>query len=469
MIVHLRDYQKKLIERVRDSYRAGFRAPLVVLPTGGGKTFVFAYITYLMYAKGKRVTILAHRDSIMRQIHDALTVLQVPHGIIASGRTAINQQVNVASVYTYARRTEQIISPDLFIIDEAHHVRASTWKKIIKASSRARLLGVTATPIRLDGLGLGVSVNGFFDQLIEGPDIRWMIKNNFLCDYDYYSPVVRVDESKLTSSGSDYSLKKLNEIYNKPVIIADAVGKYNSICPGEPGIAFCVSIDHAEETARAFNQAGFSAMALHSGMSYLEIRSAIKALAERRIDLLTSCDIISEGTDIPAATVALLMRKTQSTGLYLQQVGRVLRFEKNKTAKILDLVGNRYIHGLPDDTRVWSLDQKRKKKNSTPVLSGKRECPRCNFVFNPQPTCPRCGFIYTPAGRDLEVIEGELIKEQQEQQRQKEQEIKIKKLRERAHATTLEELLKIEKQRGYKNGWARIIWNNRHKRKQKVI
>ena len=167
----LRPYQEEGIEQLRASYASGKRAPLYQLATGGGKTVCFGAITQLSAARGKRVLILVHRRELLKQASDKLTWAGVGHGLIAAGFEPHPERlVQVASVQTLVRREIQEV--DLIITDECHHVRAKTWKTLIESQPNARLLGVTATPIRLDGKGLGAEHGGFFDDIVCGPSIR---------------------------------------------------------------------------------------------------------------------------------------------------------------------------------------------------------------------------------------------------------------------------------------------------------
>lgn len=462
----LRPYQKDAITNIRDSYRAGNRAPLFVLPTGGGKTFTFGHVTGIMQRNDKRVWILTHRENLLMQLHEDINKLGIDHGLIASGRTPLDRQVQIASVHTLARRLD-MHCPDLIIIDEAHHVRASTWVKIIEAYKKSRLLGVTATPTRLDGSGLGIGAGGCFDDMIQGPTVRELIDWKYLSPFDYYGPPAGVDLSNVGTVAGDFNRKQLHATMDKPTITGCAVEHYKTIADGEPAIAFCVSIEHAENVATMFRQAGYSATALHSKMSRENIKNAIKGLANGNIQIITSCDIISEGTDIPVCTTAILLRPTHSLVVYLQQVGRSLRYLPGKTAKILDHVGN-IRHGFPDDDREWSLDSKKKKakKGESEIVSPSRTCQSCYYVHRPQPTCPRCGHVYKTKEREIRMVDGTLQKLSKEEKQKIKNKIKYDRMRERGRAQTLEDLKELGRRKGYGQGWAYAVWKGRQKKQQ---
>jgi DNA repair protein RadD len=165
----LRPYQIECVDALRRAYGAGRRAPLLQLPTGGGKTIIFGEVAHGARAKGRRVLVLVHRRELIRQASDKLDWAGVPHGIIASGfMSAVGELVQIGSLPTIAQRLASLRDFDLVVVDEAHHARADSWRAVLAALSGARLLGVTATPARLDGRGLGVAAGGVFDEIVCG-------------------------------------------------------------------------------------------------------------------------------------------------------------------------------------------------------------------------------------------------------------------------------------------------------------
>ena len=167
----LRHYQHQAVSNLRIAFRSGARAPLLVLPTGGGKTIILAAITHQALTRGARVLILVHRRELIHQTSAKLTALQVPHGIIAAGVDRADAPIQIASVQTLIRRLDTAAQPDLIIIDEAHHATAGQWDRILQHWPTAYRLGVTATPCRLDGRGL----RSAFDHLVLGPSMAGLI------------------------------------------------------------------------------------------------------------------------------------------------------------------------------------------------------------------------------------------------------------------------------------------------------
>lgn len=431
------------------------------MPTGAGKTAVFSYISLQSAAKQKRTLILVHRKELLLQASRSLDRLGVRHGLIASGFSWMPYPTQVASVQTLVRRLDRLDwEPELIVVDEAHHVVPdNTWGKVLSAYPRSRVLGVTATPCRTDGRGLG----DVFDDLIIGPTIAELTERGFLCPTKIYAPPIQADLTGVRMRAGDYAKDQLAQAMDKPVIVGDAIDHYRRLCPGVPAIGFCASVEIAQKVAVEFSSAGFKAASLDGTLDSATRSHLIDDLGSGRIQVLTSCEIVSEGTDIPVVTAALLLRPTQSLGLYLQQVGRVLRPAPGKShALILDHVGNVMRHGLPEADREWTLEgekRRSRKGESEEKPETVRQCPKCFCAHAPQPTCPNCGHRYVVEARRLEEVRGELIeldKAAIARQRKEEQ----------AKAQTLEELIELGRKRGYKPGWAQRYWKARQSKRQ---
>jgi len=464
MLVTLRNYQSEAVDKIKAAYHQGYKAPLLALSTGSGKTIIFCNITERTAIKGNTVCILVHRQELLRQTSDHLTLLGVSHGLIAPGHSMTGDPIQIASVQTLARRLHRMKAPALIIIDECHHTPAGTWKKILSTWSSSRILGVTATPIRLDGKGLGMGAGGFFDTLIQGPDTRWLIDNNFLSQPLVYAPPTNVDLKGIRTQCGDYEKHELAFRMDKPTITGDAIKHYLRLCPNAPAILFAASVKHAEHSAEQFNAAGIPAASLTGEISDSMRKHRIESLANGAIKVLTSCEIISEGTDIPVVTAAILLRPTQSTGMFLQQCGRALRPYPGKTnAIILDHVGNCLRHGLPDDPRAWELNvgimPSRGAKKSGPLI---KTCQKCYAVYSRfMEACPQCGYVNEANEREIKQVDGEL------EQLTSEQLEKMRQRRQQGMVTDLAGLLAVARQRGYNPAWAHHVFNGRKAREFK--
>ncbi|HEX6216705.1 MAG TPA: DEAD/DEAH box helicase, partial [Vicinamibacterales bacterium] len=364
-MIELRKYQDACIGGVRASFRDEHASPLLVSPTGSGKTVMFSYLTSKLIEAPKRVVILCHREELLEQISRTLTQFKVRHGLISAG-TLYDRRLlaHVASVMTLIRRIDRIAVPDYVICDEAHHaIGASSWGKVIKAwrakNPALRLIGDTATPERLSGEGLGET----FDDMILGPSTAELIQEGALSPYRLFAPEGGVDLSGVKKERGEFAKGESADIMGKPKVIGSAVAEYRKHMSGAPAVAFCVSIENAVKTADTFRAAGYTSASIDGNMDKTLRRKLVEDFGAGRVQVLTSCDIVSEGFDIPGIVGAILLRPTWSLALYLQQVGRALRIAPGKTsAVILDHVQNSMRHGLPDDPREWSLLGREAKK-----------------------------------------------------------------------------------------------------------
>ncbi len=454
----LRPYQQAAVDQVREAFRAGRRKPLLVAPTGSGKTVMFSYVTASAAAKGNRTLILVHRAELLEQCHRSLASMDVPHGLIAAGLTPDrNQLTQVASVQTLVRRFDRVVPPDLIVIDEAHHATAGAWASVLAQWPQARVLGVTATPARLDGKGLGQ----VFDDLIRGPEVTKLIEDGYLCKPVYYAPKT-VSMEGVHKVAGDFNRAEVAERMDKPTITGDAVTHYRKYAEGQPCIVFCTGIKHAENVAAAFNASGYRFKVIDGTLAKEERAARVAALGSGQLHGLVSVDIVSEGFDLPCVAVAILLRPTASLSLHLQQIGRVLRPAPNKPrAIILDHVGNCRRHGLAEEVRDWSLDgiRKRAKRGPQDDVADTRQCPECFAVHTPSPTCPQCLHVYEIKDRIPDVVDGEL-------EELKAREAVKQRKREQGTAQSLEDLIKVGKARGMKNpyGWAHNVFKARQKK-----
>jgi len=464
MTIQLRDYQARAVHELRHAFREGARSPLFTLATGGGKTFVFSYIAQQAAQRGGHVLILVHRQELLMQASRSLDVLDVAHGLIAPGHSSTLDNVQVASVQTLVRRLKKITwEPSLIIVDEAHHAVAGSWRKILDAFPTALVLGVTATPCRLDGQGLGRDAGGVFDDLILGPSIPELVAAGHLCDSKVYAPPMVANLDGVKQRAGDFAKGEVAERMDKPTITGNAVGHYQRLAPGKPAIAFCASVAHAEHVAEEFRASGFRSASLDGSLPDGERKQRIDDLASGKIHVLTSCEIVSEGFDLPVVTAAILLRPTASEGLYLQQVGRALRpFPGKEYAIILDHVGNVLTHGLPDDEREWTLEGRPKRRGTSESGPPVRQCEACYTCHRPAPECPACGYRYKIDDRQPEEVAGEL------KEITKAEKIALRRVRvsEESGCTTLEDLQKLGEARGYKPGWAAHRFEARQRKRQ---
>lgn len=461
----LRPYQHGGIDEVLAAFEGGCRSVCRQLPTGGGKTVEFAEVARRAAEAGTRTAILVHRDTLLMQASRKLHEAGVQHGVIAPGHRWTQDLVQVASKDALARRLERY-SFGLLIPDECHHATSPSYLKIFAANPTAFILGYTATPGRLDGRGL----DDVFERLVLGPTIRQMVDDGYLVEPEVYGPAVKADLAGLRTVAGDYDHRQLARVMDTDAITGDAVDHYRRLCAGRPAVAFCVSVEHAQDVAADFQAAGVRAEAVWGKQDAAQIRRAIAGLADGRVQMLASCDLVSEGMDVPALAAVLLLRPTKSTNLFLQQVGRGLRpayapgfpldtmegrlaaiaASGKPRALVLDHAGNVLRHSLPDDDREWTLEgRKRRAGGAAESAPPVRQCPKCYRCHRPAPACPECGHVYEVAARQVEERGGEL-------ERIDPAALRRARLEEERAARSYHDFKQIAHRRGHSLQWAAI-------------
>ena len=458
-MIQLREYQERGVDGIRDAFRNGRRSIAYIAPTGSGKTVVMSYIANGARAKGNRMMIVVHRQELVKQTSKALAEFGVEHGFITADRPQSYAPVVVSMIQTLVKRVD-VVPPDLLMIDEFHHGLAESYRQIILRFPKAKILGLTATPQRLDGRGLGA----ICEELVIGPTVKELIARGFLCQPIYYAPPTALDMSGVASRCGDFSRAETERRVDRPVITGSAVEHYQKICPGVPAVAFCATVKHAEHVRDQFIAAGIASATIDGKLSDDDRADRVEALTTGRIKVLTSVDVISEGFDLPKMTAAILLRPTESLSLHLQQLGRPLRpFEGKANAIIMDHVGNCMRHGLAEEAREWSLEGKTgKRKNAAAIQEVLSTCPQCNAVHVSAPACPQCGHVYPVKARNVAEVDGTL--QALTMQAIMAERAKVQKRVEVGRAQTRAELEAIAKTRGYSAKWVPMMLSLRAKK-----
>lgn len=391
-------------------------------------TYTFSYIASSAADKGRRVCIIVHRKELLLQASGSLRALGIEHGLISPHFTPNpHARVQVASVDTLLIRLKrQAFDFDLLIFDEAHHViDGNKWGRAYDLLGKPHMLGVTATPVRTDGKGLGEHAGGLFKTMVLGPSVAELIERGMLINPVVYTSLEVPDLSGIhTNKDGEYNARELAARVDKPKITGSALAQYTKICPGARAIVFCTSVEHAKHVVAEFNAAGyrFDLLVGEPEMSDAQRTAVNKRLRSGELQGACTVDLVSEGYDLPDLECCIMLRPTASEALFIQQVGRVMRPSDGKTlCWLLDHVGNVGVlvdggfkrkHGLPNEAREWTLDGRKKKKKGekAPVEDTIeiKQCPQCFVAHVPSPTCPACGFEYPATTRQLEQVEGEL-------------------------------------------------------------
>lgn len=427
-----RDYQIKLEADVFQAWDEGKQNVLAVSPTGSGKTRVKADI---INKKAVPAVAIAHRQELVTQISCALAQSGLYHRIIAPkaiigscvtqhielfGRSYYHAQApaSVAGVDTLLHRSGDLAQYlnhiKLWDIDEAHHVlKGNKWGKATALFSNALGVGFTATPTRADRKALGRTKSGVFDSMVVGPTMRDLIDRRYLADYRIFAPKVSINLAsvEISQTTGDFNQDQLRKEAHRSTITGDIVESYLRYTPGKLGITFTVDVEQAIECAAAYNARGVRAEVV-SAKTPGNIRiNVMRAYRRREILQLVNCDLFGEGMDVPGVEVVSMGRPTNSYGLYIQQFGRCLRPAIDKTHGILlDHVNNVVRHGLPDKTRIWSLEDEAQGRKKAADAIPIRICTACyqpyEAIFK---VCPYCGYREVPASRGApEFVDGDL-------------------------------------------------------------
>jgi len=361
----LRDYQQENKQNIYDAWSQS-NSVMLQMPTGTGKTRLFVSIIKDIFQYGSdrnisaKILIMVHRTELIDQIDETLKVhYNLEHGIIQAGEKEEREfPIQLASVQTLTRRLENWTEKlfDFIIVDEAHHVKAESYQKIIKAFPYAKLLGVTATPVRLDGRGF----TDTFEKLIVSPNVRSFIQDGYLSEYEYYS-VPRnsfiqkeINGIKKFSQG-DYAESELVRVCDNMQIRSQVVQTYLEFAKGKKGIVYTVNKAHNYNLALQFNRNGVPTIAIDSDTPKEQREHYIEQFRKGEYKIICNVNLFTEGFDCPDIEFIQLARPTKSLALYLQQVGRGLRIsEGKKKALFLDNVGLYNSFGFPSSSRRWA-------------------------------------------------------------------------------------------------------------------
>ena len=428
-----RAYQETFKSDVRNAWSSGHRNVCGVMPTGAGKSYTVGEI---VKEHGGTTVVIAHRQELVGQLSMSIASNGVQHQIIAPDKVRNfimgehlrelkvnmvnpNARVAVVGVDTLIRRTKQysrlMAETTMWIQDECHHLlKDNKWGKVCAMMPNALGLGVTATPIRADGLGLGRNADGVMDVMVEGPTMRELIDAGFLTDYRIFAPPSDVDYSHVEiGSTGDLKFKQLKSAVKESHLVGDVVEHYKRLAMGKLGITFATDVETATDIATQFNAAGVPAEVI-SAKTPSKIRAEIiRRFKARDLLQLVNVDLFGEGFDLPAIEVVSMARRTLSYSLFSQQFGRALRPMPGKEwATIIDHAGNVRLHGLPDKERIWSLDSREKRpacKNPDDDIP-LRYCIECTQPYERiLVACPWCGHFPVPVQRDgPEHVDGDL-------------------------------------------------------------
>jgi DNA repair protein RadD len=415
----LRPYQLDVIARIESEIAAGRSRICVAAPTGSGKTVIAADLIAKNVACGKRVLFIVHRRELTDQTSQKLHTFGLDHGIIQAGYpTRPGARVQVASIQTLHSRalrscTIDLPAADVLFVDEAHHARARTYEKLIAAYPHAIIIGLTATPCRGDGRGLG----NIFQVLVECPSVAALATAGYLVPVKIFAPV-RPDLSGISIARGDYVESQLAERMNTAPLVGDIVEHWYRLGEGRRTVVFTVNVAHSIHVRNEFRRSGVLAEHIDGSTPVEERKQILARFAAGTVDVVCNCAVLTEGWDRPEASCLILARPTRSLGLYRQMVGRVQRPAPaiGKTdAVILDHSGAVFVHGFPDDETIWTLREDRRAENRDHRIRGHDNhapalttCPECSAVRFAGKPCTVCGWRPVKKPKPVEIADGEL-------------------------------------------------------------
>jgi ATP-dependent helicase IRC3 len=365
-MLDLRSYQREALQRVYRAYKDGKRRVIVSLPTGTGKTVVFAHFPRFFKMK-KRLLVLAHREELLLQAREKFLHVdpKLKVGIEQSdSRAPADAKVVIASVPTLGRaggaRLHQLSPEEFFLIvvDEAHHAVAPTYRRIFEhfglfdRNTLRYLVGFTATPRRGDKQGLGA----VFEEVCYARDLREMIADRYLCPitgWRVYSDTT-LDNVKIRHG--DFVESQLAQVVNTSERNSLLVTAYREYAAGRRAVVFCVNVAHAMDVCQAFTAVGIRTSAVWGDMAREDRRAKLAQFSRGDIDVVTNCNVLTEGFDEPRVDAVILARPTRSKLLYAQMVGRGTRRHPDKAdLKVIDIADNSKAHQLSGLNDLFNL------------------------------------------------------------------------------------------------------------------
>jgi DNA repair protein RadD len=456
----LRDYQEEMLLEAISYMRLGVRRILLQLPTGGGKTVMAAAMHGSAMDLALTSEFVVHRKELIDQTSRTFTAFGIPHGFIAAGHPMLEDElVSIAGVGTLVNRLEQLLPPNLAVVDEAHHATAASWQRVLEAYEESFIIGLTATPERLDGKGL----DDQFDVMIKGPPVAELIARGYLSDFDYYAPSVP-DTSGLHTTRRRFQPRRGCRADGQAEAHRRRGRALSAPRRGQPGIVFAASREHSRNMAEHSSANGVRAAHVDGAMPDKERERIVDAFRAGDIRVMTNVDLFGEGFDVPGIVYCGLARPTKSLSLFMQQCGRALRMFEGKGNAILATTRATCSGTASPTTSASGASRAASCGSAQPARTTRCPCGSARSASacrrRPRPQCPGCGEEFPVQVRKLEQEDGQLTKVEREAL--KRQRAIDRKIEQRA-CKTPDDLIALGKARGYDNpvGWAKVQWKLR--------
>lgn len=453
MIFKLRPYQEELKKSIRELFTDGHRRVILCSPTGSGKTVTFADIAREAVRMGSNVMIAVDRRELLEQAKEKLISYRLSPSVISAGRSVRHgQRCYVATVQTLVRRVFPDI--DLLIIDEAHK---QIFDKLLREGyyDNVFVIGATATPKRS---GKMRQLSSMYSKIVKATTIQDLIVKKYLSPAITYG--AKVDTSKIKITRGDFDAKELYSAFDKRVLYAGVVEKYQKFANGTKALCFCINIEHSKKVCHAFNSSGIPAVHLDGKTPSAEREKILKAFAKGMFKVLVNVEVLTTGYDEWSIDTVIVNLATKSLPKWLQMCGRGSRVppEGVKSHKdhfnIIDMGGNVFEHGFWEHSREYSLTHKTK---DTLGVAPVKECPETELDINKKPgcgaivpiqaaQCKYCGYVFPPP-KKATPQEAEFI------QLENYELLPAELIGKSWGSMNIEELEKVRTIKGYGHGW----------------
>jgi superfamily II DNA or RNA helicase len=395
----LRDYQVAAIDALTKAVEDGRRRVILRAPTGAGKTRIAREIVDRCVTHGAGAVFVAPRNEIIGQTSEELKSAGIKHVVLQANHPE-DYPVKVASTATLARREVQ--SPAVLFLDEAH-LWLDVAKKLVARFPDSIVVGLTATPERLDGRGLGE----IYEEIIGATETRDLIALKYLVPARVFGPSQPSMNGVRTTAG-DYNRGDLAMLMDRPRIVGDIVATWKKLADGRSTIVYAAGVEASLHLRDAFRAAGVNAEHVDAETPTDVRAGVVDRLRDGSLPVVCNVELFTYGLDVPRVSCISMARPTKSLALYLQMTGRGLRpFPEKDNLIVLDHAGNALRHGLPDFVHEWKLDGAKSRKRGVGSL---RTCKRCFAIFLPHlDACPECGAVVEKKVRQVDHVDGELL------------------------------------------------------------
>lgn len=436
-MIPLRDYQEELLDEVYKNIDLKMKNIMVQSPAGSGKSVTMSEVARRATDKGNRVLFIVHRKELVSQIKGTFIANDVDMNLC-----------HVGMVQTVVNRIKKgnEPTPSIILVDEAHHSLAKTYVNIFESFPNAYVFGFTATPWRISNKGF----TDVFENLVLGKSVQWLIDNERLAPFKYYSKNL-MNDKKLKTQRGEYTNDSIT-LALEPKIYGDVIDNYRKFADNKKTIVYTHNVESSKTVAEKFNENGYSALQVDGKTHHKQRELAMEMFREGKVNILVNAELYGEGVDVPDCECVILLRPTESLTLFIQQTMRAMRYQPNKQAIIIDHVGNYSRHGLPNTEHDWhehfkGSNKKSASSNSVPI----KECPTCfGVVESAYAICPYCGSEFPKEEvQELSVDESAELEEVTN-------EMITLNFKTPEECNNMKELTELGKSLGYKPGWSYI-------------